>query len=111
MTTDVQPQTTFSLAKALHYVYFAKAYFEDVIISEKLTGSSKEFIQNLINRQQWILNTCYTRMSAETAKVLRDELEGRDIATIDSILNMIVMLDESQRLEIEDYITDKYLNK
>lgn len=108
--SEVKPQTTFSLAKALHHVYFAKAYFEDVIISEGLTGSSKSFIQNLIQRQQWILNTCYARMSAEAAQVLKDELEGRDIATIDSILNMVVMLDEPQRLEIEDYITTKYTN-
>ena len=108
---SVKPQSTFSIAKALHHVYFAKAYLQDVIISEKLTGSAKDFINNLITRQEWILKTCYGRMPKDSAKMLRDELEGRDIASIDSILNMVISLDEPQRLEIEDYITEKYLNK
>lgn len=108
--TDVKPQTTFSLAKALHYCYFAKEYFADVIRQENLTGNSKQFINNLIKRQEWVLTECYTRMPVESAQMLKEELQNRDIATIDSILNMIVLMDEDKRLELEDYIFDKYVS-
>lgn len=113
MTSEIEPvkpATTFSLAKALHYVHFAKEYFADVIRQEKLTGESKQFINNLIKRQEWVLRECYTRMNPEASQVLKDELEGRDIATIDSILNMVILMDEDKRLEVEDYIFDNYVS-
>lgn len=110
-TEPVKPATTFSLAKALHYCYFAKEYFADVIRQENLTGESKQFINNLIKRQEWILRECYTRMSTEAAAMLKEELQNRDIATIDSILNMVILMDEDKRLEVEDYILDNYVNK
>lgn len=109
-TDTVKPATTFSLAKALHYCYFAKEYFADVIRQEQLTGSSKAFINNLISRLDWILKECYTRMPPESAHMLKEELQNRDIATIDSILNMVIMMEETERLTVEDYIYDNHVS-
>lgn len=57
------------------------------------------------------IRECYTRMSTEAAAMLKEELQNRDIATIDSILNMVILMDEDKRLEVEDYLFDNYVNK
>lgn len=107
---SIQPQSTFSLAKAIHYTYFAKQYLEDVIVSEGLTGGAKHFVNGLINRQERVLSEIYTRIP-DSRTLLKHEIEGRDIAAIDSILNMVILLGESDRLELEDYIQNTFLNK
>lgn len=91
------------MAKALHYVHFAIFYLEDVMREEKTTGSAKYFITELIKRLQWVIKQVYTRISASGADMLRKEIEGRDIATIDSIINTVIKMNDAQREELEKH--------
>ena len=107
----VKPQATFSLAKGLHYTIFAADYFKDVIRQEQLIGSSKNTVTGWVNRLDWIIKDVFSQMRPRAAQLLREELKNRDIAGIDSILNMVIALNEEQRSEVEEYISKTYLNE
>jgi hypothetical protein len=96
--------STFNLAKVIHFTYFNIQYLEDLIIQEQLTGNPKQFINNIISRYKWCLNELYARMSSKGADLLRKEVEQRDIAAIDSIINLAIALPEDKRLELEEYL-------
>lgn len=98
-------KATFSLAKAIHFICFAIAYLQDVVISEQMTGNSKHFIGELVKRLQWVLNNIYARMSADGATILRKEIDGRDIAVFDSVFNMMLTMTEEERQQVEDFAT------
>ena len=104
-----QPQSTFGIAKALHYIIFGSEYLKDIIRQEKLTGTPKNTLNNYINRLDWIVNDVFGKMRPESAQLLRTEMKERDIAAIDSVLNMLIALPEDKRLEVEQYISDNYL--
>lgn len=104
-------KATFSLAKALHYVMFAIAYFEDAIITENMKGDGKRFILELTKRLKWVMTQMYTRMSADGADLLRNELNNRDIHAFDSVIEMMLTFSEEERANVEDYVTGIYNNK
>lgn len=97
---------TFSLAKSIHYIHYSIQYMEDVIRQEQLTGDAKYFVNGLINKQKSVLRDLYSRMSSTGAALLRQELDARDIGTIDSILNMVITMDEETRLRAEEMISE-----
>jgi len=101
MIKDLKGQTL-SLAKAIYYTTFSIQYLDDVKLG--LSGEPKEFIGGLVNRQQIVLRSLYHRMPESTATLLRNEIENTDISSMDSIMNLLVTLDERQRLEMETYI-------
>lgn len=108
---DIKPQSTYGIAKALHHVIFGREYFEAIIRDEKLKGYGKQVITNYSTRLEWIVKDVFSKLSGESADLMREELKQRDIASIDSVLNMLLLMTEDERLELEDYITDKYINK
>lgn len=99
----------FSLAKSIYYVHFSIQYLQDVNIS--LSGEANRFILGLINSQKTVLNNLYNRMPKESRQVLKNELENSDIAAIDSIMNLLVALDNEERLQLENYIELLIKNK
>lgn len=108
--SEIKPQTTVSLAKGLHLTLFAAEYYKDVIRQEKLSGHAKNTVNGWVNRLEWVIRDVYTNMQPHAAELLKTELQKRDIASVESILNMVIMLDEDERLAIEDYITKNYIN-
>lgn len=100
---QVNTPASYSMAKALHYIHFAKQYFEDAIRQEQLQANGKYFINQQTNRLNCILKDVYARMSPQGAVLLRHEIESRDIAAIDSIINMVIEMDEETRLKVEGY--------
>lgn len=100
----VKNSTVASLAKSIYYVHFSIEYMEDV--KRELSGEPKAFMQNLINRQRIVIKSMYDRMPEHTASVLRKELNDTDVASMDSIMNLLVALDEGQRLKMESYIEE-----
>jgi hypothetical protein len=91
---------TFSLAKGLHHVNIAKQYFEDFKINR--TGGMKNTVNGYINRCDWILNDIFDRLGEQTRKVYKEELS--DSLSIESINDKIMILDNAQRLELEDML-------
>lgn len=106
--SNINQKSTFGIAKALHYIMFSREYLQDVIRQEKLKGYAKSVINNYINRLDWIVKDVFSRVNSNSANLLRQELKDKDIACIDSILNMAIVMNEDQREELEQYITDKY---
>jgi hypothetical protein len=93
-------QDTFSLAKGLHHMNIAKQYFEDFKMSCK--GDIKNTVNGYVNKCNWVLNDIYDRLGETTRKVYREEMS--DSLSLDSISDKLMILDNAQRLEIEDIL-------
>jgi hypothetical protein len=93
-------QDTFSLAKGLHHINIAKQYFEDFKMGCK--GDMKNTVNGYINKCNWILNDIYDRLGEQTRKVYKEELS--DSLGLDSINDKLMILDNAQRLELEDML-------
>jgi hypothetical protein len=93
-------QDTFSLAKGLHHINIAKQYFEDFRMSCK--GDIKNTVNGYINKCDWILNDIYDRLGEQTRKVYKEELS--DSLSLDSINDKLMILDNAQRLELEEML-------
>jgi hypothetical protein len=91
---------TFSLAKGLHHINIAKQYFEDFRMD--CTGDIKNTVNGYINKCDWILNNIYDKLGEETRKVYKEELS--DSLGLDAINDKLMILDNAQRLEIEDML-------
>jgi hypothetical protein len=91
---------TFSLAKGLHHINIAKQYFEDVKIG--CTGDLKNTFNGYINKCDWILNNVFDKLGDDTRKVYKQELS--DSLSIDSINDLLMVLDNDQRLEFENML-------
>ncbi len=92
--------STYSLAKAIHFVDLARQYFEDVQL-----GTSKDvklIFSQYINKCNWIIQNLKDRLSLENREMLAKELEGS--LDINAIMDKVIRLDNKQRLFIEDII-------
>ncbi len=92
--------STYSLAKAIHFVDLARQYFEDVQL-----GTSKDvklIFSQYINKCNWIIQNLKDRLSLENREMLAKELEGS--LYINAIMDKVIRLDNKQRLFIEDII-------
>ena len=91
---------TYSLAKGLHHLNIAKQYFEDVKMG--CTGDVKNTFNGYVNKCDWILNNVFDKLSNETRKIYKEELS--DSLSIDSINDQLMMLDNTQRSQIEELL-------
>jgi hypothetical protein len=91
---------TFSLAKGLHHINIAKQYFEDVKMG--CTGDVKNTFNGYVNKCNWILNNVFDKLSNEKRKIYKLELS--DSLSIDSINDQLMMLDNTQRSQIEELL-------
>ena len=93
-------QDTFSLAKGLHHINIAKQYFEDFRID--CTRDVKNSVSSYINKCDWILNNIYDKLDEDRRKVYKEELS--DSLGLEAINDKLMILDNAQRLEIEDML-------
>lgn len=91
---------TYSLAKGLHHLNIAKQYFEDVKMG--CTGDVKNTFNGYVNKCDWILNNVFDKLSNEKRKIYKEELS--DSLSIDSINDQLMMLDNTQRSQIEELL-------
>jgi len=91
---------TYSLAKGLHHLNIAKQYFEDVKMG--CTGDVKNTFNGYVNKCNWILNNVFDKLSNEKRKIYKLELS--DSLSIDSINDQLMMLDNTQRSQIEELL-------
>ena len=91
---------TYSLAKGLHHINIAKQYFEDVKIG--CTGTLKNTFGSYINKCDFILNNIYDKLGTETRRVYKEEMV--DSLALDAINDQLIMMDNDQRLKVEDVI-------
>lgn len=91
---------TYSLAKGLHHINIAKQYFEDVKIG--CTGDLKNTFSGYINKCDWILNNILHKLGDKTREIYKTELS--DSLGIDAINDKLMVLNNDQRNEIEDYL-------
>jgi hypothetical protein len=91
---------TYSLAKGLHHLNIAKQYFEDVKLG--CTGDVKNTFNGYINKCNFILNNVFDKLGPDTRKIYKEELS--DSLSIDSINDQLMMLDNTQRSQIEELL-------
>lgn len=91
---------TYSLAKGLHHLNIAKQYFEDVRMG--CTGEVKNMFNGYINKCDWILNNVFDKLSNEKRKIYKEELS--DSLGIDAINDQLMMLDNTQRSQVEELL-------
>lgn len=91
---------TYSLAKGLHHLNIAKQYFEDVKLG--CTGDVKNTFNGYVNKCDWILNNVFDKLSNEKRKIYKEELS--DSLSLDSINDQLMMLDNTQRSQIEELL-------
>jgi hypothetical protein len=91
---------TYSLAKALHHLNIAKQYFEDVKLG--CIGDVKNTFNGYVNKCDWILNNVFDKLSNEKRKIYKEELS--DSLSIDAINDQLMMLDNTQRSQIEELL-------
>lgn len=82
-----------SLAKFFLFISMGDMYLTDAM--QGMDGNQKALFQNYANRIAFIKKDVYARM--RNPDVLRTELDGKDLGTIDSILNIMLNMDEAQR--------------
>ena len=78
----------------------AKQYFENFKMSCK--GDIKNVVNGYVNKCNWVLNDIYDRLGERTRKVYKEEMS--DSLSLDSISDKLMILDNAQRLEIEDML-------
>lgn len=100
MNKDRFVDNTYSLAKGLHHINIAKAYFEDVRIGT--TGSVKSVFNQYVQKTDWILNDMKDRLNEESRIILKKELE--DSIALESIIDKLIHLDTKQRDFIENLL-------
>ena len=93
--------TSFHLAKALHFANVSKQYFELLKLEAK--GETKMLFQNCIQRMDWVYHNIYDRLSQNSRDILKKEME--DSLCFDEIINRLVLLEPEQRTRIENLIT------
>ena len=91
---------TYSLAKGLHHLNIAKQYFEDVKLG--CTGDVKNTFNGYVNKCDWILNNVFDKLDNQKRKIYKEELS--DSLSIDSINDQLMMLDNTQRSQIEELL-------
>lgn len=91
---------TYSLAKGLHHLNIAKQYFEDVKMG--CVGDVKNTFNGYVNKCDWILNNVFDKLSNEKRKIYKEELS--DSLSLDSINDQLMMLDTTQRSQIEELL-------
>lgn len=91
---------TYSLAKGLHHLNIAKQYFEDVKMG--CVGEVKNTFNGYVNKCNWILNNVFDKLDDEKRKIYKEELS--DSLGIDAINDQLMMLDNTQRTQIEEML-------
>ena len=91
---------TFSLAKGLHHINIAKQYLEDFKMG--CTGELKNAFNGYVNRCNWILNDILNRLGPSSRNIYKEEMS--DSLSLDSINDKLMILDNAQRIEIEELL-------
>jgi len=93
--------TSFNLAKALHFNNVSKQYFELLKIGS--SGETKNLFNQCILRLDWVYHNIYDRLSQNSRDILKNEME--DSLVFDEIMNRLILLEPEQRATIESLIT------
>ena len=97
--------TSYNLAKALHFNKVSMEYFNLLKIGAK--GETKMLFQNCVNRLDWVYHNIYDRLSQNSKDILKQEMA--DSLAMDSIMDGLVLLTPENRSMIENLIAS--LNK
>ena len=97
--------TSFHLAKALHFNEVSKQYFELLKIGSQ--GETKNMFNQCIQRLDWVYHNIYDRLSQNSKDILKQEMS--DSLAMDSIMDGLVLLTPENRSMIENLIAS--LNK
>ena len=93
--------TSFHLAKALHFNKVSQEYFELLRIGSK--GETKMLFSNCVQRLNWVYHNIYDRLSQNSKGVLKAEMS--DSLALAEIMDGLILLTPENRAIIENLIT------
>ena len=97
--------TSFHLAKALHFNKVSREYFDLLRIGA--SGETKNMFNQCIQRLDWVYHNIYDRLSQNSKDILKQEMA--DSLAMDSIMDGLVLLTPENRSIVEGIINS--LNK
>lgn len=101
---------TYNLAKGLYYIRIASEYFDHIRTSKDVSFNSKATINRIHQKLIGAINEIKLRLPNESLKVLEREMNS-DVFVFESINDKLCQLDEKERWEVEEYITNKLKKK
>jgi len=102
--TQATNQSTMNLKKIMLNCTNNVKYAEQTIIDENLKMNAKDFMNQIISRNRWCVKELELRTSREMADVIRKEISHNDESTsFQNVIDMMALMDDHERLELEDY--------
>ena len=92
--------TSYNLAKALHFNKVSREYFDLLRVGAK--GETKNLFNQCVLRLDWVYHNIYDRLSQNSRDILKKEMA--DSLVFDEILNSLIKLEPNQRSVVEDII-------
>ena len=87
-------------------------YCEQIIISDGLTMRSKYFMNAIISRNRWVIKELELRTSRELAETVKREISENDESiSFQNVIDMMALMNDSERLQLEDYANEILTNK
>ena len=82
-------------------------YCEQIIISEGLKMNAKDFMNQIIFRNRWIVKELELRTSRELAETVKKEISENDESiSFQNVIDMMALMDDNERLELEDLASE-----
>lgn len=104
---------TFYFAKALLYTKLARDYFEYLIVETKATMDAKRTLKNYVGRYDFVYKDIMFKIGNEYfKKALTNDIDNAP--AIDSIANMYIIMNDEDRIKLEEFaenIIKNYKNK
>jgi hypothetical protein len=82
-------------------------YAEQIIIDERPSMRSKDFINQIIARNKWCIRELELKVSPELAQMIKKEISENDESTsFQNVIDMMALMDDDDRLKLEDYANE-----
>ena len=99
MSKEKFQDNNYYLAKGLYHIQIAKEYYEMLRLDAKY--SAKDFLNNWINKLEFLTNDVLTRLSKENAEWFRNEVVKGDNIFFDAVAEKLMHLNPEQKSQIE----------
>ena len=99
---SVRTTDAFYFAKALLYAKLSRDYFDFIITESEAKYGAKQTLKGYVGRLDWINTDLTMKIQHEDFKKMYEE-DLANAGAIDSMANNYVILNEENRLKLEEY--------
>ena len=99
MSKEKLQDNNYYLAKGLYHIQIAKDYYEMLKLDTNYTA--KSFLNNWLNKLNFLTNDVLTRLTKENAEWFREEVIKGDNIFFDAVSEKLMHLNPKQKEQIE----------